>query len=167
MHFVHPFYPFLLFSGFNCPDDLNQKTITTGKSGAGNYCLHREKEHTWMELAPFNSGKITCTGSDGCRDAEMSKKYVPKMHMCPKRRLNISRHWHFKAKWARCNDVKWHTCTKLCGEIQGRLRWARKWVKRESKNHKIFTLILLLPERDFLFLSLTLEMICNSQCADY
>lgn len=94
VRFVHPFYHlverpqvscchFLLLNGFNCPDDLDQKTITKGKSGTGNYCLHRQIEHTWMELAPFNSGKITCAASDGCRDEGMSMKYVPKMLVCP------------------------------------------------------------------------------------
>lgn len=45
-------------NGFNCPDDLNQKTITKGKCGAGNYCLRHEIEHTWMERAPFTVVKL-------------------------------------------------------------------------------------------------------------
>lgn len=67
--FVHPFYQLVELSqvsrshfsplnGFNCPDDLNQKTITKGKSSKGNYCLHHETEHTWVELAPFTVVKL-------------------------------------------------------------------------------------------------------------
>lgn len=45
-------------NGFNCPDDLNQKTITKGKSSTGNYCLHCQIELTWTEQAPFTVVKL-------------------------------------------------------------------------------------------------------------
>lgn len=69
VHFADPFYHLPLLSqvsryhfsplnDFNCPDDLNQKTITKGKSSTGNYCLHHETEHTWIKLALFTVVKL-------------------------------------------------------------------------------------------------------------
>ncbi len=69
LRFVHPFDQLVELSqvsrshfsplnGFNCPDDLNQKTITKGKRSTGNYCVQHEIEHTWMELAPFTVVKL-------------------------------------------------------------------------------------------------------------
>lgn len=68
---AHPFYHlaslskvscchFSPLNGFNCPDDLNQKTITKGKSSTGNYCPSAWDGTHLNGATSFHSGKITC-----------------------------------------------------------------------------------------------------------
>lgn len=85
---VQPFYYVALLSkvsschfsplnGFNCPDDLNQKTITKGESSTGNYCVHREIENTWMELPAFTLVKLHVLSC--CHDENRGIKYILQM----------------------------------------------------------------------------------------